>query len=172
MAHFARGWVLLLAGDPARAKPELEKSLALDPTAALTHALLGQQAEAAGDNAAALVHYEAGLTKVTNNTLLLAHVVRAKGLLGRSDEARAALHDLTERGRRGYVRAYLFAVAYSGLGETEPALDALERAVAEHDPAVATLRLTQMFDSLRSQPRFQAIEAGVEAKLWSSRLKR
>lgn len=172
MAHLVRGWALLLAGDFARARPELEKSLALDPTAALTHALLGQEAEVAGDNAAALVRYEAGLAKVTNNTLLLAHFIRAKGLLGRGEEARAALRDLTERGRRGYVRAYLLAVAHSGLGETELALDALERAVAEHDPAIATLRLNAMFDSLRSQPRFQKLESDVEAKLWSNRLRR
>lgn len=172
MAHLVRGWVLLLAGDPASARPELERSLALDPTAALAHALLGQQAEVAGDNAAALVHYEAGLTKVTNNTLLLAHVIRARGLLGRAEEARAGLRELTERGRRGYVRAYSLAVAHSGLGETDLALDALERAVAERDPAIATLRLTAMFDALRSQPRFQKIEAGVEAKLWSNRLRR
>jgi hypothetical protein len=103
---------------------------------------------------------------------MMAHAARVKGRLGRADEARAIIRDLTERAQRGYVRAYLLAVANSGLGETEPTLSALERAVAERDLAIATLRHVTTFDALRNEPRFQQIEKSVEGKLWSSRLTR
>ncbi len=174
LANALRGWMLLLARRPADAKPWLEKACELDADFSLGRALLGQQADAARDYAGALAQFELGLQRSPANALLLAHRARALGLLGRSEEARAALRELGERRQRGYVRAYLFAVAASGLGDAEKGvvLDALERAVAERDLGIATLRHAAAFDSLRGEGRFQQIEMSAGAKLWSERLRR
>ncbi len=171
MAHALCGWVHLLARKPGEAKPWLEKARELDGNFTLGHALLGQQAEAAGDLAAAGRHFEAGLERSPNHPLLLAHLARTKGLQGQPAEARAALRALEERRQRGYVRAYLSAVAHSGLGDGETAavLDALERAVAERDLGIATLRQTAVFDAVRAHPRFQQIERSAGTKLWTGR---
>lgn len=168
------GWVLLLAGRPAEAKARLEKARELEGNFSLAHAWLGQQAEAVGDLAGAVAHYEAGLQRSAGNAVLLAHLARAKGLQGKTDEARARLAELSARSERGYVRAYLLAVARSGLGEAETTavLDALERAVAERDVGIATLRQTTIFDAVRGQERFRQLERSVGGKLWSARMSR
>ena len=46
---------------------------------------------------------------------------------------------------------------YLGLGEKEKALDWLEKAYEEQDSACWYLKIDQIYDSIRNEPRFQAI---------------
>jgi len=46
------------------------------------------------------------------------------------------------------------AIAYNGLGDSEKALEWLERAYAEHDPKMAFLKVDPKCNNLRSSPRF------------------
>jgi TolB-like protein/class 3 adenylate cyclase/tetratricopeptide (TPR) repeat protein len=171
MANLVHGWVLLLARKPAEAKPWLEKARELDPNYSMGYMLLGQLTEAEGDLPGSLAQYEAGLQHSPTSTLLLAHTVRTKALLGRIDEAYAGLRELMNRSERGYVRAYLFAVAHSGFGEAgvTATLDALQRAVNERDPGIATLKYVAVFDPVRGQARYQEMEKRINAKLWNAR---
>jgi len=49
------------------------------------------------------------------------------------------------------------AMAYASLGEKEPALESLEKAYAEHDGGLLGIKCASQFDSLQSEPRFQAL---------------
>jgi adenylate cyclase len=52
------------------------------------------------------------------------------------------------------IPATHIAIAYNGLGDTERALEWLEKAFAEHDPKMAFLKVDPKWNNLRSSPRF------------------
>ena len=66
----------------------------------------------------------------------------------------AALRDLEAS---EYVSPIDIALVHVGLGETEAALDELERAFEAKDAALVYLRTQPGFASLRSEARFQDI---------------
>lgn len=70
------------------------------------------------------------------------------------------LHDLMKEQAGGDARgwnSWNLALTYTGLGEREQALDWLEQAYEEHTPMLMLLKITPAFDTLRSEPRFQAL---------------
>ncbi len=70
------------------------------------------------------------------------------------------LHDLMEERAGGDARgwnSWNLALTYTGLGEREQALDWLEQAYKEHASTFILLKITPAFDTLRSEPRFQAL---------------
>jgi len=48
-------------------------------------------------------------------------------------------------------------VVYLGLGEKEKALDWLEKCYADRDGQCCFLKVDPLYDSLRNEPRFQAV---------------
>jgi len=84
-------------------------------------------------------------------------VVMAQAMSGMQEEAEEGLRRLELRARIEFVPAIELVFAYIGMGDTEKALDWLERAHAEHDVQMLWLNTASMFDSLRDEPRFQAV---------------
>jgi TolB-like protein/tRNA A-37 threonylcarbamoyl transferase component Bud32/Flp pilus assembly protein TadD len=140
-----------------RAEEELQAALSLDARFARTYALLGRVYEAQG-------RYDEAL-EVTRRALALtdggpagwqSHVPRIQALAGRTDLARQGLSDLEARITRGELklspeyRAYI----YAALGDHEKALDLLEQAVSERDPAVLWFSVDPRLDPYRQHPRF------------------
>src|SRR5579871_152994 len=84
---------------------------------------------------------------------------RAKALFeakcGQPNRARAMLADLEKHMTERYVSPYLVAWAYSILGEADKAVDRLDEAADNHDSLVFYIKLDPLFDTIRSQPRFQ-----------------
>jgi tetratricopeptide (TPR) repeat protein len=79
------------------------------------------------------------------------------GLAGRKSETKKIIGELKERSRHHYVFPSVFAYAYLGLGDKDQALTYLEQAYEEQDPALFFLKVDPFLDSLRSEPRFQAL---------------
>ncbi|MDB5042832.1 MAG: Adenylate cyclase [Candidatus Eremiobacteraeota bacterium] len=78
--------------------------------------------------------------------------------LGRVEEARAiedGMRALVSRGR--YVSCFNLAWLASGLGESEHAVRLLEAGFEEHDPWTVFVPEFPLFDSLRGDPRFEAL---------------
>jgi adenylate cyclase len=109
-----------------------------------------------------------------NSELALKHLARAGELspehpspasasgyvlaqVGRRDEALAFVAALKERATRGDVSPFDFAEAYTGLGETDLALEHLERSLDLRTPALLGIGSDPLFDPIRSEPRFQAL---------------
>ena len=76
---------------------------------------------------------------------------------GRTDEAQRELASLGIRSEENYVSPVSFASIYAGLDNKEKTLEALEQAVALHDTSLPLQLLGSEFDSVRSDPRFQAL---------------
>ena len=79
-------------------------------------------------------------------------------LAGKTREARDCLQQLKEFEAKGaYVSPSAFAFVHLGLGETDEAMKWFERAVEQHDPYMAWIKVEPRFDSLRNTPRFKAL---------------
>jgi serine/threonine-protein kinase len=78
---------------------------------------------------------------------------------GQPEQAREILTKLQEAGRHYYVPAIYSAAVHSGLGDTEQAVKYLERAVEERNWEIAWLHVDPFWDDIRSDRRFQRLQA-------------
>jgi serine/threonine-protein kinase len=76
---------------------------------------------------------------------------------GREDDARAMLATLEAMAREQYVPSTTFALIHCALGETDCALDWLERGCRQAEVPMAALGVHPVYDPLRDNPRFTAI---------------
>ncbi len=74
--------------------------------------------------------------------------------MGNRSEAERVLGEMIELSKTRGMPASHIAIAYNGLGDTERALEWLEKAFAEHDPKMAFLKVDPKWNNLRSSPRF------------------
>lgn len=81
----------------------------------------------------------------------------AYAVSGQEREAHRAINELRLAAERGEVSAMELAYPYAGLGETDLALDWLERALQERSGLDTYLKVEPMFDRLRSHPRFTTL---------------
>ena len=81
---------------------------------------------------------------------------------GQQDKAQAIVSSLEHPQQDQYISPAALAIAYTGLGERDKALTALERAVDSHDISLltgATPLMDKTFDPLRGDARFAKILA-------------
>ena len=73
-------------------------------------------------------------------------------------EAVDIVRQLEAQARQEFVRGYLSALIYAGLGDKTKAIDYLKREYLNHDNIAPTdIRVDAMLDGLRSDPRFEAL---------------
>lgn len=81
-------------------------------------------------------------------------------LYGRSGDqvhARRALKELLRVGQRRHIDAVAVVMAYIGVGDKQQALSWLEKAYAERSTNLVSIKVSPIFDPLRSEPRFQEV---------------
>jgi serine/threonine-protein kinase len=133
------------------------RAIEMNPTQEESHRMLGLALMFEGrlEEAARVLREAAALPGA--GAYAAANLGYVLALAGRRDEARAILDELVERARREYVTPVAFGTLYIGMGETEHALDWLERCHGERRGWLAYLKVSPIFDPLRGQPRFEAL---------------
>lgn len=125
-----------------------------DPTAflylGLAYSKAGEHGKAIATLQEAAKRYE-GLSAVSG---LLGYVC-ARG--GREERARELMSGLEERHEAGRASAVDIAAVHVGLGQTDQALEWLERAYREKNWQMAFLGAEPLFDPLRDDPRFVSL---------------
>jgi len=173
-AHLA--WHYFLARQYDQAIEACRKALELDSDSPMPHWYLGmayeQQREyqkAIGEfqiayvlsggspvRPSSMAHaYAAARDAVSGgNPVYLSSLGHAYAVLGNVREARNVLAELEELSKRRYVSPYEKAILHAGLGETEQALEWLEKAYRERSGWMIYLQAEPRLDRLRSDPRF------------------
>ena len=95
--------------------------------------------------------------KTRQTVWVLGHLGFTLAKLGRVADARAVITELEKRGAEGLAPAVDIAVIHAGLGETDRALGALDRALASFAHSLLWINVDYRIDGLRSHPRFQAL---------------
>jgi eukaryotic-like serine/threonine-protein kinase len=152
------GYALLLAGRTDEALAQLHKTRELDPTFPWTYWRLGNVLFEMKRYDEAIESFQT-VAQLTEGGVGLGYVGHACAVAGRPAEAEAVLTRLAALGKRQYVSPLEYALVYAGLGRTDEALTALERAYADRVSDFARVKLLPWPDSVRADPRFSALTA-------------
>jgi serine/threonine protein kinase/Tfp pilus assembly protein PilF len=147
------GYALYWARQYRQAIEQLKKALEMDKNLGYTHVILGYTYEAAGQYNEAIAELQEAIRLKGDNTSDKCYLGYALAKAGRHAEAEAILKQLETT--KEYVSPGELAVLYSGLGDKEQALAALERAYTAHDLQMQFLGIDPFLDPLRSEPRFK-----------------
>jgi tetratricopeptide (TPR) repeat protein len=100
--------------------------------------------------------------ELSNDPVDLALLAHAEVSVGKQNEARQILAQLTEEAKTRYVSGYAFAVIHLALGEKDQALDWLEKAARDHEGLfIAQIKVDPYLDPLRGDPRFEALVSAI-----------
>jgi len=149
--HMNLGMSLLLARRYGEAIAAFTNAKALDPDDASVNAWLGSTYYFSGDLQKARAACERA-DEISKGFCLA--IVYDK--LGQHADAETMLAKF--RASTGDSAGVSYALIYTEWGDTARALHWLETAMRRHDPYLAYVKKSQVFDPLRSEPRFQAIE--------------
>src|SRR5881398_3497444 len=135
---------------------QVRKTLELDPTSTLAHNLLGRCLLGKGDTAGAIAEFQQSKINITGAWYqgLLGY---AYAISGDRPKAEQILGELEELAKHQYVNSSAFAAIYLGLGEKKKALDWLDVAYENQESACWLLKVDPIYDSVRNEPRFQAL---------------
>ncbi|MBA3767808.1 MAG: tetratricopeptide repeat protein, partial [Acidobacteria bacterium] len=130
-------------------------TLEMDPNFWLSHINLGKSYTQLGIHADAISELKKAVEFSLGNTEALSFLGFAYAAAGQGEDALRTLHELDERSKRGYVPPYHLAIVHAGLGQKDQAFGWLEQAFEKHAVDLFTLKVEPMFDSLRSDERFE-----------------
>ncbi len=147
--------VLFSAGDFRTAFAEAEEERDRDPGAPGPHIDLGTIYARTGRLAEARREAELSAGDVSEYDRMNRAILWSR--LGSLEEARALAGQLEEAARSGYVNPTRLAALYAALGATERALAWLERDYVEGTRGLWFDYQLMAFDTLRPDPRFQAM---------------
>lgn len=142
----------------AESIPPGQKALSLNPKMGVAHAAIGDALFAMGKLPEALAAYKAE----PSPSFALAGLAIVQHKLGDEAASQKALKDLVDQ--FGDAASYQQAQVFAQLGQTNAALDALDRARRGRDGGLGYMRNDPMIDSIRKAPRFIAMlkELGFE----------
>jgi len=146
-------WLYLFAGQPEAAADQAARSLELYPNALQALYVLGWARVAQGLYADAVGLLERARA-LSPDSMTIGYLGHAYGRAGRADDARAALAELMRRNVQEPVPVKSLIAIYTGLGDYDRAFECIDRAFADRDPAVFSLRIGPPFQPLANDPRF------------------
>jgi tetratricopeptide (TPR) repeat protein len=155
--HYSLGAALVLARRPREAIPVFTDAKALTPNDVMS-SWLGAAYRALGDFQSARAALESIRAADTSNKLFALAVTYDK--LGRHADAETMLAQF--RALRGDAAAVFYSEIYAQWGDTTRALGWLETAMRQQDPYLEYVKMNPLFDPLRKEPRFQAVEQALK----------
>ena len=151
-------WHYLYARQYDQALDQIEKTVEMDKNFAQTYPWLGLILEQKGRYAEAIAAFQQAIKLFPGGSSVaeaeLAHTYAVSGNRG---EAQKTIAELQELAKSKYVSSFQIAAIYAGLREKDQAFAWLEKAYEERSDGLVNLRADQRFDSLRNEPRFQAL---------------
>jgi TolB-like protein/Flp pilus assembly protein TadD len=145
------GWHSLWAGDYDKAIESAQRALSYDPNQLLALLVMGWTYEQKGMYQEAI----SALGKSFPSTPRSASVAHALARSGRRQAAEDILAQLLADGQKKYVSAYDIGVVYTGLGETDRALEWLRKAYEQHAGFMVYVFLDPRLQPLRGDARFE-----------------
>ena len=135
---------------------QARKTLAMDPNSAISHVLMGLSFLKKGDTVGAIAELQKSKAP-DPGAWYQGFLGYAYAISGDRAKAEQSLRELEELAKRQYVSPTAFATIYLGLGQKDKCLDWLEKAYEQQDSACWYLKIDQIYDGLRNEPRFQAL---------------
>jgi DNA-binding SARP family transcriptional activator/TolB-like protein/Tfp pilus assembly protein PilF len=160
IAPIIQTWIGLryyFAGNYEQAIAEYGKAIELDGDFAPAFWHRGWAYTLIGGFNEAIADAQRAMAKDPDNLLYLASLGHAYAKAGKTSDARAILDRLAASAKKAHVSAYHVALIYGALGETDTALDWLDRAYEEQSPWIGYLKVDPRAALLREHPRFNSL---------------
>jgi TolB-like protein/DNA-binding winged helix-turn-helix (wHTH) protein/Flp pilus assembly protein TadD len=154
MIVYALGQTRFLLGDNERALAQFRKALELDNSLDRAHIGIGQVYAQRGDYDRAIREYRLAEEYSPGSRIARAALGHALARAGATSDAKQILSEWSSTSHAQYVSRVHLAMICVGLGENEAALNWLEIAYDQGDPALSGLMIEPQFQSLYSHPRF------------------
>jgi serine/threonine-protein kinase len=155
------GAVYHLSGDTAGAIRALRRGMEIDANFVMSHYFLGGALRDAGDLVASEAELRAAIGKSGGTPEMIASLAQTLARSGMTVDARALLGQLGDTAATRHVSHCLMAQVHAALGETDLAIQALERAVDGRDPEMVYIGVRPAYASLRKDDRFVALRERV-----------
>ena len=149
------GMALFFAQNYDDAALEIRKVLELDPNFITAHYFLGWVHEQKNEFTEAIAEFQKAVELSQGNALFLAMLGHSYAVSGQRIKARQTLTQLREVGRRKPISPANEAIVRLGLGQREEGLALLEKAGQARDVRLADLKVSPIYATLHSDPRFQ-----------------
>ena len=136
---------------------EISQTLvAANPNDWIGHIFLGFGYEGTGQLLKAIAEYQRAVELSPLEQDSAAALAHAYATVGESAKAKKIADELLRRSRTTYVSPYMIATIYAGLGDTNKAIEFLEKAYQERSSDLPYfVRSDLRVDNLRSEPRFE-----------------
>lgn len=146
-----------LNGEIDTAVVEFERILEMDRSDPSSNYYLAWALEQNGDFDEAIALHERAIELSEAAPLYVGGLGYSYGLAGRNAEAQLILEELIAREAEGLAEPYNVAIVHIGLGNTEQAMDWLEKAFEAHNSHMVYIKQGPQFDPLRDEPRFKTL---------------
>src|SRR5436853_19361 len=157
------GITLYLARRYDDAIAQLNRTLEIDPTFFYTHYNLGIVLQLKGDLSGAISEFEKA-KRLSDDPLVISLCASAKAYSGDKNMALQGLADLDKMSQRRDVEGYSRALLYLSLNKKDEALHWLEQDYQDRNGSdIGWIKVDPLLDSLRGDPRFEALVQRVVA---------
>jgi adenylate cyclase len=133
---------------------QAHKTLEIDPNNGNAHHLLGWTAIWNGNAVAAIAEFQ---KLDATHPYFDQDLGYAYAISGDRAKAEQVLRDIEDQAKQHFVSPTSRAIVCLGLGEKEKALDWLEKSYEQQDAWCPYFKVDPVFDSVRNEPRFQAL---------------
>src|ERR1051326_6600404 len=155
-SFFNQGWYLYWARRYDEAIVQLRSNMELFPTDPFCHFALGLCLLKKGNAAEARTELEKAM-KMDDLPWYIGWLGYAYAVSGDRAKAEEVLRHLDELSKIRYVTPNARVPVYLGLGDKEKVLEGLEKSYQDQDGVCWQLKLDQLYDPLRNEPRFQVL---------------
>ena len=132
-----------------------QKVLELSDRFFLAYHVIGRAYEQKGMFFEAAKTYERALEVLGRDPFIITMLAHVFAVAGRREEALQGVDELMLLSKERYIPSYHFGLIYTGLGETEKALEWFERAYEERFFLLIWTRYEPRFERLRADARFR-----------------
>ncbi len=153
--NVAVGWALYLTRQYDEAIEQLLRTVELDPNYCVTYWILGLAFRQTGCYELAITEGEKAVKLSGGSPLMRAALAHTLGVAGNKKEAILILDDLNKLATQKYVTPYFLAGIHIGLGESERAMECLEKSYEERSHWLLYLHADPGVNALRDNAHFQ-----------------
>jgi DNA-binding winged helix-turn-helix (wHTH) protein/TolB-like protein len=155
--HTLEASFLTAAGRYPEARRQVQVALDISPNQWLSHAALGRLLLAEGKQDAGFAELRRAVALGSDTVRPKAHLAVQMAVHGDPAAAKAILAEIRERATHGYVPPTSLAMIHAALGQSQAALDELDRAYELRDTRLVELKGDPCWQSIRDHPRFVAL---------------
>ena len=153
------GGMLAMSGRVEEGLARIRHAMQINRGFWIAHLFLGNVLFNIGQTDAALASLQQAVELSGGSAWASGPYGHALAQAGRAELARGVLRDMQARGRSGYISPATLALVHTGLGESDAALAALEKAYEARDIRLAFLQIDHRWEPLRGDARFAALAA-------------